>query len=55
MMAGPYQHVQHQPYRATRLWNEAMRIFNNGMPRKKHWCFKTLKQYGTQSKYSSSI
>jgi len=25
------------PYRATRLWNEAIRIFNNGMPRKRHW------------------
>ncbi|XP_032780298.2 DEP domain-containing protein 1B isoform X1 [Daphnia magna] len=31
------------PYRATRLWNEALRIFNNGVPQKRHW--RQLKQY----------
>ncbi|XP_046650662.1 DEP domain-containing protein 1B-like isoform X3 [Daphnia pulicaria] len=31
------------PYRATRLWNEALRIFNNGVPQKRHW--RQLRQY----------
>lgn len=27
----------------TKQWNEAIRVFNNGVPRKKHW--RQLRQY----------